>query len=62
MDASIAGKALAHLMNVRSRLDRATRATEQVQLRITAISERLEQVGREIVHVTAELDRLERRP
>ena len=60
MDESIAGRALARLTNVRTRLDRATLATEQVQSRITAIGERLEQVGREIVHVTAEPDRLQR--
>ena len=60
MDESIAGKALARLINVQPRLDRAALATEQVQSRTTAIGERLEQVGSEIVHVTAELDRPQR--
>ena len=60
MNESTVDKALARLLDVQTRLERALSAAGQTQSRITAAGESLERTGRAIVQVTAKLDRLHR--
>ena len=60
MDESISDKAFGRMSAAQAGFDRAMLAADRAQSRFAEVNEHLEQMRRELVQVTVELDRLRR--